>query len=98
MTKPQNILSEVARVREIMGLQNITEQNNAQIGKTVVIHSGKDEDPIQIIIDRAAKYDVLDDAAENVAGPFIDEVIAKFRLSRIRRYRISNCRYWWCYR
>ena len=77
MTKPQNILSEVARVREIMGLQNITEQNNAQIGKTVVIHSGKDEDPIQIIIDRAAKYDVLDDAAENVAGPFIDEVIAK---------------------
>ena len=29
----KNILTEIERVREIMGLQNITEQNNAQIGK-----------------------------------------------------------------
>lgn len=72
----KGILSELNRVREIMGLQNLTEQNY-DIGRTVVSGNVDKEEPIQIIIDKIAKYDVLDDAAESVAEPFITEVIEK---------------------
>ena len=74
----KNILSEVNRVREIMGFGLIVEQDDIRydIGKTVV-KGGEKGEPIQIIIDKAAKYDVLDDAAESVGEPFITEVIDK---------------------
>ena len=75
----KNILSEVNRVREIMGLDLLSEQKNLQIGTTVVSGDWKKKEPIQIIIDKVAKYAVLDDAAESVAGPFIDEVIDKLK-------------------
>ena len=72
----KNILNEINRVREIMGFETLNEQNYS-IGKTVVKGDPSKQEPIEIVIDKIAKYKVLDDAAESVAGPFIEEVIEK---------------------
>ena len=72
----KNILNEVNRVREIMGFETLNEQNYS-VGKTVVKGDPSKQEPIEIVIDKIAKYKVLDDAAKSVAGPFIEEVIEK---------------------
>ena len=75
----KNIISEVSRVREIMGLPLISEQEHYDIGKVVVRGDVDKGEPIQIIVDKVAKYAVLDDAAESVAEPFIADVVDKLK-------------------
>ena len=72
----KNILSEICRTHEIMGFDRILEQKkNFQIGKSVVSGNPAKGEPLHIVVDREAKYDVNDDNAESVGAPFFWTVI-----------------------
>ena len=76
----KNILSEVNRTREIMGL-TILEQN-ISIGKTIV--SGEKETftagkPIIITMDKEATYGVNQDDPKKVIMPFYNELLEKLK-------------------
>ena len=78
----KNILSDVNRVLEIMGVSNLTEQKTVNIGTTTVdgtINTFKKGKPIIIEMDKEATYDVNADDPKTVAGPFYNELLKKLK-------------------
>lgn len=71
----KSIISEINRVKEIMGIELIGEQKRYSIGKTVIsgdIDGGK---PINIVVDRESKYKAMSDDANDVGEPFFWTII-----------------------
>ena len=71
----KGIISEINRLRDIMGVEPIEEQN-FKIGKTIVTGDVEKGEPLHIVVDREAKYKPMEDSADGGVGqPFFWTVI-----------------------